>query len=277
MSETVMEANDLFFAYNGEDILRGISLNLKRGEVLGIIGPNGSGKSTLIKLLSGLIPPKRGEIRLKGEPLDSYDRRSIAQTIASVSQEVERDFPFTVREIVAMGRAPYMGRFSLESAKDRWIIEDAIKLTDISEYVDRFPYQLSGGEKQRMVIARALAQEPELLLMDEPTSHLDLNHQMEINSLVMELKEEKRIGVIYVTHDLNIAAECCDRIIMLKKGEILAEGEPMDVINSENIKTVYGCKTLVDKNPETGRPRVTPLMNNLKNDNCPRTFTDETG
>lgn len=262
MNNSIVKVENLLFAYNGEDILKGISLTLERGELLGIIGPNGSGKSTLIRLISGLISPRQGNVSLKERAISSYSRRDIARIIASVSQEIDRDFPFTVREIVAMGRAPYMGRFSVESEIDKKIIDEAITLTDISDYVSRFPYQLSGGERQRMLIARALAQEPEILLMDEPTSHLDLNHQIEINRLVMKLKEEKRMGVIYVTHDLNIAAECCDRVIMLKRGEIIAEGKPFDVINAGNINTVYGCDTIVDKNPETGRPRVTPLMAN---------------
>ena len=260
MNRRVIEIKDLHFGYNGEEILKGISLDLERGEILGVIGPNGSGKSTLIKLVSGLLSPWKGDVTLMDRPLHSYSRRAIAQRIASVSQNIERDFPFTVREIVAMGRAPYLGRFSVETKGDKEIIEDALALTDIARYVNRFPYQLSGGECQRMVIARALAQEPEILLMDEPTSHLDLNHQIEINRLILKLKEEKGIGVIYVTHDLNIAAECCDRIIMLKKGEIVAQGRPFDVINAGNISHVYGCRTIVDENPGTGRPRVTPLM-----------------
>ncbi|MDH3973972.1 MAG: ABC transporter ATP-binding protein [Deltaproteobacteria bacterium] len=258
--ENIIEVDNLHFGYNGGEILRGINLALKEGEMVGVIGPNGSGKSTLLKLVSGLFSPWKGEVRIKGKPVASYKRREIARIIASVSQDIERDFPFTVREIVSMGRSPYLGRFAIEGKGDRKVIDGALELTDIAHYGERFPYQLSGGERQRMLIARALAQEPQVLLMDEPTSYLDLNHQIEINRLVLQLKNEKSLGVIYVTHDLNIAAECCDRVVMLKKGEIIAEGKPMEVISRENIETVYGCHVLVDENPETGRPRVTPVM-----------------
>lgn len=260
MNRHVVKVNDLHFGYDGEEILKGISLTLEKGEVLGVIGPNGSGKSTLLKLISGLIAPWKGDVLIKDQPVASFSRRAIARIIASVSQEIERDFPFTVREVVAMGRAPYLGRFAIEGKSDRRVIDEALELTDIDHYGERLPYQLSGGERQRMVIARALAQVPEVLLMDEPTSHLDLNHQMEINRLILSLKEDKDLGVVYVTHDLNIAAECCDKIIMLGKGEIRAEGGPFDVITADNIEDVYGCRTIVDENPETGRPRVTPLM-----------------
>lgn len=260
MNKHIVKVNDLHFGYDGEEILKGISLTLEKGEVLGVIGPNGSGKSTLLKLISGLITPWKGDVLIKNQPVASYSRRGIAQIVASVSQEIERDFPFTVREVVAMGRSPYLGRFAIERKGDRRVINDALKLTDIDHYGERLPYQLSGGERQRMVIARALAQEPEVLLMDEPTSHLDLKHQVEINRLILALKKEKSLGVVYVTHDLNIAAECCDKVVMLGKGDIRAEGSPFEVITSDNIEDVYGCRTIVDENPETGRPRVTPLM-----------------
>jgi len=264
MSDALVKICDLSFGYKTSEILHELSLCLERGEILGIVGPNGSGKSTLIKLISGLYLPWKGDVFLKGRPLASYKRRDIARSIASVSQEIEKDFPFTVREVVAMGRAPYMGRFAIENKADRAIIEEAMELTDISHYAERLPYQLSGGERQRMVIARALAQEPEILLMDEPTSHLDLNHQMEINSLIMRMKEEKGLAVVYVTHDLSSASECCSRIILLGEGQIHAEGTPDVVITAENIDAIYGCRALVDENPETGRPRVTPLMRSAR-------------
>lgn len=258
--ENIIEVNNLHFGYNGAEILQGVTFNLRVGEVVGVIGPNGSGKSTLLKLVSGLYSPWQGQVKIKGEPIEGYSRREIAQIIATVAQDVDRDFPFTVREIVAMGRSPYLGRFAIEGKGDKKVISDALERTDISHYGDRFPYQLSGGERQRMVIARALAQEPQVLLMDEPTSYLDLNHQIDINRLMLQLVKEKGLGVVYVTHDLNIAAECCDRVLMLKDGKIIAEGKPMDVISQENIKIVYGCQVLVDENPQSGRPRVTPLM-----------------
>ncbi len=258
--EPVIEAVNVTFGYNRAKVLKGVSLKLGKGEILGVIGPNGSGKSTLQRVVSGLFFPWEGDVLLKEKPIASYKRRDIAVIMASVSQEVEKDFPFTVREIVAMGRTPYLGRFCVERKRDREAIEEAMRLTDIFSLAHRFPHQLSGGERQRMMIARALAQEPEILLMDEPTSHLDLNHRMEINSLVLKMKKEKGIGALYITHDLNAASECCDRLILLKEGVILAEGSPTRVLTEAYIGAVYGCRVIVDKHPETGKPRITPLM-----------------
>ena len=259
MKNPLINISKLTFGYTGKAILSDVSLRLKSGEILGIIGPNGSGKSTLLKLASRIYTPWTGDIGLKGKPIGDYTRVGIARIIASVSQEIDEDFPFTVREIIAMGRAPYIGRFALESPRDAAVIEEAMKLTDVAPLAGRYPNQLSGGERQRMIIARALAQEPEILLLDEPTSHLDLKHQIEINRLVLRMKAEKRLAVIYVTHDLNTAADCCDRLIMLNRGAIHAEGDPFEVLSRENIEAVYGCRTLVDKNPRTGKVRVTPM------------------
>jgi len=256
----VIEARELVFGYDRAVVLRDVNLQLARGEILGVIGPNGSGKTTLQKVLSGLYSPRRGQVLLKGRPIASRTRRDIASIMACVFQEEGMDFPFTAREIVAMGRTPYLGRFGMEGDRDRKAIEEAMALTDIVPLADRLTHQLSGGERQRMMIARAVAQEPELLLMDEPTSHLDLNHRMEINRLVLRMREEKGLGSLYITHDLNTASECCDRLLLLKKGRIYAEGPPFQVLTEANIEAVYECPVLVDENPASGRPRVTPLM-----------------
>ena len=260
MNSPVIELSQVTFGYNGGTVLEEVTLAVGGGEILGLIGPNGSGKSTLLRIMSGILDPWSGEARLKGKKLKAYKRREAAQPIAAVSQEMARDFPFTVREMVAMGRSPYLGRFSFGGREDREIVEEAMRLADISRYADRYPFQMSGGECQRMMIARALAQQPEILLMDEPTSHLDLNHQMEINRLILKMNRERGLTVVYVTHDLNIAASVCSRLAMLKDGRVYAEGSPEEVLQPENIEAVYRCPVRVDANPETGRPRITPLM-----------------
>lgn len=260
MDKNLLEINNIVFGYKENKILQGISLKLAAGEILGIIGPNGSGKSTLMKIISGVIFPWSGEVIVKNRPLTSYSRKSVAKIISCVSQETDADFPFRVRELVAMGRTPYLGRFSIEKKRDKEVVEEAMELTEISSFADRFPYELSGGERQRVLIARALAQEPDILLLDEPTSHLDLHHQIEINNLIIKLKHEKGVGVIYVTHDLNSAALCCNRVAIINYGKIHAEGSPLQIITAENIKHVYGCEVLVDMNPQAESPRVTPLM-----------------
>ncbi len=263
MNKTLLEINNIVFGYKENEILQDISLKLASGEILGIIGPNGSGKSTLIKIISGVIYPWSGEVLVKNRPLVSYSRRSFAKMVSCVSQETDTDFPFTVRELVAMGRTPYLGRFSIEKKRDKEVVKDAMDLTGISSYANRFPCELSGGERHRVIIARALAQEPDILLLDEPTAHLDLHHQVEINSLIMKLKREKRVGIIYVTHDINSAALCCDRIAVIRCGKIHVEGPPLQIITAENIQQVYGCEVLVDINPQTAMPRVTPFMERL--------------
>ena len=258
MDKNLLEINNIVFGYKENKILQDISLKLAAGEILGIIGPNGSGKSTLMKIISGTIFPWSGEVIVKNRPLASYSRKSIAKIISSVSQETDADFPFRVRELVAMGRTPYLGRFSVEKKRDKEVVEEAMELTKISSFADRFPYELSGGERQRVLIARALAQEPDILLLDEPTSHLDLHHQIEINNLIVKLKKKK--GIIYVTHDLNSAALCCNRVVIISCGKVHAEGSPLKIITAENIRQVYGCEVHVDMNPYAKGPRVTPLV-----------------
>ncbi len=260
MNKSAVKIKSLSFGYGKEAVLKKIDISLDAGEIVGIIGPNGSGKSTLVRLVSGLLKPWSGEITVNDRPVLSYARNELARLVATVSQEPEREFPFTVREIVAMGRTPYTGRFAIEGKRDKEVIDAVMEAADIGSLAERFPHQLSGGERQRMMIARALAQEAEILLMDEPTTHLDINHQLEVNRLVLKMQSERNLSVLYVTHDLNIAAECCSRLVLLKEGELFAEGDPADVLTSDNIRAVYGCQSLVDQNPVTSRPRVTPLM-----------------
>ena len=199
-------------------MLNGISLAIDRGEIAGIIGPNGSGKTTLLKLLSKVLKQESGSIRLMGRDLASMKHKEIARIVGVVPQGTSIAFSFTVREVVLMGRSPHLGILQMEQEADLKIADNAMGLTDTLELADRNIDELSGGECQRVIIARALAQEPKIMLLDEPTSYLDINHQLEIFDLIKRLNKERDLTVVIVSHDLNMAAEYCDRLILLKDG-----------------------------------------------------------
>jgi len=249
----------VWFQYPGREVFHDLTFSLEEGEILGLIGPNSSGKTTLLKLMDGLLNPQRGKVFLGGKDLQKLPRRQVAREIAVVPQEMEIPFSFTVGEIVLMGRAPYMGRFGWEKQRDLQIAREGMALTDIAQLENRPFAELSQGEKQRVLIARALAQEPGVMLLDEPTSHLDINHQVEINELVCSLNVEKNLTVMNISHDLNLAAEYSHRIVLLSRGSIYAMGTPSEVITEENIRRVYETTVMVEKNPVSGAPRVTPV------------------
>jgi len=249
----------VYFCYPGREIFRDLTFSLETGEILGLIGPNSSGKTTLLKLMDGLLQPQRGKIFLHGKELTRIPRSQVARQIAVVPQGMEVPFSFTVGEIVLMGRAPYLGKFGWEKRKDLDTAREGMALTDVAELEDRPFFELSQGEKQRVLMARALAQEPKVILLDEPTSHLDINHQVEFNELIRRLNLEKNLTVLNISHDLNLAAEYSHRIALLHRGSIQALGVPSAVITEENIRRVYETTVLVEKNPVSGAPRVTPL------------------
>lgn len=242
----------------GDPVIRGISLSLQEGAFLGLIGPNGCGKSTLIRAVSGVLDLTEGLIRLDGEQLSGLSRQEIARSIAVLPQDASCAFPFSVREIVTMGRYPHMGRFQSLGPADEEIVEEALVLTDTLRLEGRSITALSGGERQRAMVARALAQRPKLLLLDEPTSHLDINHQVEVFDLLQHLNREQGLTLICVTHDLNYAAEYCDRLLLMSEGAICACGRPEEVVTAETIARVYGVEVVVELSGFGGRPRVTP-------------------
>ena len=255
----MIELADIGFRYNAHWVLRHISFAVSTGEFLGIIGPNGSGKTTLLKVIDGIFCPQEGETRIGGIPGRQFKRIDLARRIAVVPQESMMTFPFTVQEIVLMGRTPHLGQLAFEGEKDFQIAEEAMTATDTGLLRDRSMTALSGGERQRVLIARALAQEPQIMLLDEPTALLDIRHQMDFFDLIKKLNKEQALTVIAVTHDINLASTYCDRVMLLKSGNIYGIGSPRDVITESNIKEVYEANVMIDQNPVTGKPRVTLL------------------
>jgi iron complex transport system ATP-binding protein len=255
----IYELNQVWFRYNQAWILRDISFQVKKGELLGIIGPNGSGKTTLLRILDKILIPQKGKVTVDGLDIKGIRRKEIAQMVAVVPQEPLFSFSFSVLEVVLMGRAPHLSSIGFEGKNDYIIARRAMELTDIWRFSTRTITELSGGERQRVLIARALTQEPEILLLDEPTNHLDINHQVEIMDLVKELNITKGLTVIVVSHDINLSAEYCDRIVMLSEGEVHQMGSAGEVITARNLQDVYGAKVMVDTNPVSSAPRITLL------------------
>lgn len=252
-----LKIDEISFSYGAVDVLANVTFSVRRGEFVGIVGPNGSGKSTLLRTISNILKPRGGAVLLDGRKVSTMKNRDLAREMALVSQDTQADFEFTVGEFVLMGRYPYIQRFHKESAEDYRIARDAMEATGIIDLVERPITELSGGERQRAFIARALAQDPQILLLDEPTSHLDINHQVEVFDLLKRLKTEKGITILVVLHDLNLASQYCDSLLMLHKGSIFSCGAPYEVLTLDNIKTVYGVDVLVTKDEFTKRPRIT--------------------
>jgi iron complex transport system ATP-binding protein len=255
----MIEVNSVFFRYHQDWVLQDVSFQVRKGAFVGVIGPNGSGKTTLLKILYRLLTPQRGEVLFDHLSLKKMSRGEIAKKIAVVAQEAYPAFPFRVIEMVLMGRSPYLGHLMFESPKDLEIAKKAMEWTEILPISQRPIDELSGGERKRVYIARALTQEPEVILLDEPTTNLDIHHQVESLDLVLSLNREKGLTILMASHDLNLASEYCDRLILLQHGKIFHMGPPDEVMTRENIEKVYGCQVWVDRNPVSGMPRVSLL------------------
>jgi iron complex transport system ATP-binding protein len=253
----VLSARGAAFAYHaGAPVLRGVDLDVPEGAFLGIVGPNGAGKSTLLALLSGVLSPGSGEVRLDGRPLDQWKRRDVAKRIAVVPQSEPTAFPFRVSDIVLMGRTPHLhGLLATETDEDRAIATRALEAVGVADLLCRPMTQLSGGERQMVLAARALAQEPGILLLDEPTASLDLAHQQSLFRLLVRRNTGQRLTVVVVTHDLNLAALYCRTLAVLHEGRIAALGAPGDILKPEFLESVYGAG-LWSATAPTGAPIV---------------------
>ncbi len=265
----VLKVHDIECAYGSAKVLNGLTFAIARGGFTGVIGPNGSGKSTVLRCISRVLKPVRGSVLLDEHNLYGLSTLETARKMAVVPQETAVNFSFTVEEVVLMGRSPYLGRFQAEGKKDYEIVARAMELTDTGYLADRLITAISGGERQKVIIARALAQEPEIILLDEPTSHLDINHQIEILNLLQRLNREAGLTVVSVFHDLNLAAQYCKDLILMQRGKIFSLGKPGAVLTAGIIKKVYGADVLVKKHPVTGRPTVMPLAR-VQPENKPR-------
>jgi iron complex transport system ATP-binding protein len=253
-----LRASNLTTGYAGHPVLRDISFEVKAGELAAIVGPNGAGKSTLLKAIGGSLTPWTGEVELIGRPLKDYDRRILARTLAIVPQENLVAFRFTALEIVLMGRAPHLGPFHLETRHDLEIASQALNRFGLRELVRRPIQELSGGERKRVFLARALAQEPRIALLDEPAAFLDMRHIAEIFERFRELCVERAMTVIVTLHDLNAAAHYADRVLLMKNGRTVAWGTPEEVLTAGNLRDVYETPLYVGRNPATGAIAVLP-------------------
>jgi len=252
----LLEIRDLWSGYKRKDILKGINFLVKKGEFWGLIGPNGSGKTTLLKSITKILPARKGNVFYNKKNIVKIAAKQLAQDIAVVPQVSVFHFSFTVEDFVLLGRIPYLPRFYLEGKNDYHIAEEAMQLTETISFRQRRINELSEGEKQRVVIARSLAQKPTLLLLDEPAAHLDIRHQLDVFNLLRRLNQERGITIILVSHDLNLASQYASRLTLLYKGKVFAQGSPREIINKENIWKVYGVKVQV-----TPGTKGNPLVN----------------
>jgi iron complex transport system ATP-binding protein len=261
----MLSARDVSFAYESrfDDVraflLHGVNASVARGSLTGLLGPNGCGKTTLLKLMSGVVRPQRGSFVLHGRDLSSIPRRELARHIAVVPQETHPAFDYSALEMVLMGRHPHLGPFRLEGPDDLSIARDAMAATG-TEHLAHRPYMtLSGGEKQRVVIASALAQAPEILLLDEPTASLDLGYQLEVGALLTRLNRERGVTMVLATHDLNLAAALCDTVITMRGGMVLAQGQTRDVLTGAMIQQLYDVEADVRFHESAGHLTIVPV------------------
>jgi len=258
----LLRADNVTFRYgdlSSSNVLTDVTADISRGSVVGILGPNGSGKTTLLRLLSGTRHPTRGRVLLDNTPLDHLSRRAVARRVAVVPQETQLAFEYTVFEMVLMGRHPHLGLFEVEGPDDFLIARDALRATGTLHLESRPFSTLSGGEKQRVVIASALAQSGDILLLDEPTASLDLAYQLEIAALVRTLNADRGVTIVISTHDLTLASAVCSELVMLREGRVLAAGSTVRVLNPENVRRLYDVDADVHVHEASGHLVVVPV------------------
>ena len=258
LENTGLEVRHASVLYGKKPALAGVSLEVRPGEILAVIGPNGAGKSTLIRAISGVTPLQSGNILVGGADLSRLSTTQRARLLAVVPQARSLPAAFTVYETVLLGRTPYLGWLGSSSASDRQRVRAALELAQAQELADRRVGELSGGEQQRVLLARALAQDTPVLLLDEPTTHLDLHHQTHMLNLVRQLASRQKLAVLMVLHDLNLASLYADRVALLVNGQIQASGLPQEVLTAENLSAIYGIPVSVVAHPEYGTPLILP-------------------
>jgi cobalamin transport system ATP-binding protein len=254
----MIELDGVRFGYGARAILDGLSLTVPRGQLLGVIGPNGAGKTTLVRLLLGLARPTAGRVLVAGREVERWPRRELARRVAAVTQEEALEFPFTALEVVLMGRIAHLGPFGFERAADLEAAERAMRETGVETLASRPLDELSGGERKRVLLARAFAQEPELLVLDEPAAALDLRHQIAIFELLAE-RRRRGVTVVVVVHDLNLAAAYCDRVLLLRSGEPALVGSIEEVLTYARVKEAFGVDVYVGVNEVTGARFLIPM------------------
>ncbi|NMA58653.1 ABC transporter ATP-binding protein [Clostridium cochlearium] len=253
--------NNLNFSYNEKHILKNINISFERNKFYSILGPNGSGKTTLLKNILKALPTTDKTIYIDAFDINNYKNKDLAKKMSSVPQNTNLEFDFTSFDVVLMGRSPHLKRFERESNKDYEIVREAMEITNTWHLKDKYINQLSGGERQKVIIARALAQESSIILLDEPISNLDIQNQIEIMDTLKFLNRD--VTIISVLHDLNLAAQYSDYILLLKNGEIFFKGTPEKVLSVNNLKYVYDVNTYIIKNPVTGKPHIIPISKNF--------------
>ncbi len=253
-----LQIRNLSFAYDSRLVLSKINFSARQGEFIALIGPNGAGKSTLIKLLAGILRAGTETIHINDKPISAIPRRELARLVAYVPQETEFIFDYYVEEVVRMGRFPYSSGFGISTPSDEEIVRQVMEIMDITGFRGRRIRELSGGEKQRVIVASALAQQPQILMLDEPTSAMDLHHQIAIYRILQQQQLNHELLVIVVTHDINLAAQFCRRMILLHQGAIIADGKPEDVLQFGQIQDTFGVKVYIDINPLTKSLYILP-------------------
>jgi iron complex transport system ATP-binding protein len=256
LGAAVLGARELSCGYGDKVILAGIHLELRPGEMIALLGRNGCGKSTLLRCLAGALPPLAGTVTLDGAPIAAHNRRALARRLAVVAQELHVPFAFSVREVVELGRAPYARFLAPSTAADERAVQAALHACDLDALADRTFQQLSGGEQQRVALAMALAQEPHILLLDEPTMHLDLAHQMSLLSLVRRFCADRGLAVLAAMHDINLSALYFDRVVVLGDGTMAAAGTPDEVVSASLVEQAFGTRVAVHHHPISGVPQI---------------------
>lgn len=255
----LLEAEDIFFSYDNNSTNFYLSipkLSIAKGDFVTIFGPNGSGKSTLLKILSGTLIPQTGSVLFENSPLNTMSSKEISQKIAYVSQQAYSIFPFSVYEIVMMGRTPFLNFFGFEKRNDHLIVQKVLETVGISELKNKCIHEISGGEAQRAFVARALAQNPKVLLLDEPNAHLDINHQIGIFNILKKINSQNDITIILISHDINLSAYFSKRTILMKNGVIYKDGPFKDILTVDNIKTAFDINAEIEYDGKTGIKRI---------------------